>query len=247
MATSRASSRAWRPRSRTQSASRTSPATRPTSASATSIRSRRRCPRTLSPRATSAIRTTLMRIGSSASITPRCAPPTFVPPRSRNFLDRMKGPFGCPLLVVQSIPRRIVMNLRFVTRQVHAYLDYPVAVGLMALPFVLGLGVSNPAAKWLSVVTGAAAFVLTLLTNHELGVIKVLPYRFHVAVYRLVGSTFALAPIVLGFTVLYAAYYWANAAALLAVTFLFNSPERATLSSQPASSGVAKASVMAEG
>src|SRR5215469_1784353 len=74
MATSKASSRAWRPRSRTQSASRTSPATGPTSASATSIRSRRRRPRTLPPRATSAIRTTLRRmIGSLARITPSCA------------------------------------------------------------------------------------------------------------------------------------------------------------------------------
>jgi len=139
------------------------------------------------------------------------------------------------------------MNLRFVTRQVHAYLDYPVAVSLMALPFVLGLGVSNPVAKWLSVVTGAAAFVLTVLTNHELGVINVLPYRFHVAVDRMVGVTFVLAPIVLAFTGLDAAYYWANAAALLAVTFLFNSPERATLSSRPASIAVAKGSVTTQG
>jgi hypothetical protein len=147
----------------------------------------------------------------------------------------------------QSIPRRIVMNLRFVTRKVHAYLDYPVAVSLMALPFVLGLGVSNPLAKWLSVVTGVAAFVLTVLTNHELGIIKVLPFRFHLAVDRMVGVTFVLAPIVLGFAGLDAAYYWANAAALLAVTFLFNSSERATLSSQPASIGVAKTSVMTQG
>jgi hypothetical protein len=48
-------------------------------------------------------------------------------------------------------------------------------------PFVLDLGVSNPLAKWLSVVTGVAAFVLTVLTNHELGIIKVLPFRFHLA------------------------------------------------------------------
>ena len=35
------------------------------------------------------------------------------------------------------------MNLRFITRQVHAYLDYPVAISLMAMPIVLGLGVST--------------------------------------------------------------------------------------------------------
>jgi hypothetical protein len=33
---------------------------------------------------------------------------------------------------------------RFVTKTMHAYLDYPVAASLIALPFVLGLGGSNP-------------------------------------------------------------------------------------------------------
>ena len=36
------------------------------------------------------------------------------------------------------------MSLRFVTRTIHAYLDYPVALALMGLPFLLGLGASNP-------------------------------------------------------------------------------------------------------
>lgn len=116
------------------------------------------------------------------------------------------------------------MKLRFVTRQVHAYLDYPVAISLMAMPIVLGLGVSNPLAKWLSIATGVAAFVLTVLTDHELGVVKVLPYWFHVDVDRVVGLTFVVAPFVLGFSGLDAAYYWANGAAVLTVTFLLNAP-----------------------
>lgn len=130
------------------------------------------------------------------------------------------------------------MNLRFVTRQVHAYLDYPVAISLMATPVVLGLGASNPLAKWLSIVTGVAALVLTLLTDHELGVIKVLPYWFHVAVDRLVGLTFVAAPFVFGFTGLDAGYYWANAFAVLAVTFLLNSSETGRV-------GLAKTAAMA--
>jgi len=117
------------------------------------------------------------------------------------------------------------MTLRFVTRQVHAYLDYPIAVSLIAMPFVLGLGASDPLALWLSVVTGIAAFVLTLLTDHETGVVKVLPYSFHLAVDRLVGVTFLAAPFVFGFTGLDAYYYWANAAAVLALTFLLNARE----------------------
>ena len=117
------------------------------------------------------------------------------------------------------------MNIRFVTKTVHAFLDYPVALSLIATPFVLGLGKTNPAALWLSVVTGVAAFVLTLLTDHKTGVFRVLPYWLHVAVDRTVGLAFATAPFVLGFTGLDAWYYWANAAAVLLVTFVLNAPE----------------------
>lgn len=117
--------------------------------------------------------------------------------------------------------------MRFVTRTIHAYLDYPVAISLMVLPFVLGLGAGNPLAKWLAVATGATAFVLTLLTDHELGVVKVVPYWLHVAVDRLVGAVFIAAPFALGFTGLDAAYYWVNGATVLLVTLLLNAPDRA--------------------
>ena len=42
------------------------------------------------------------------------------------------------------------MNLRFVTKQIHAYLDYPVAIALIAMPFILGLGATNPMAYFAS-------------------------------------------------------------------------------------------------
>jgi len=90
----------------------------------------------------------------------------------------------------------------------------------------LGLGASNPAAKWLAVATGMTAFFLTLLTNHELGVLKVVPYWFHLAVDRLVGLAFAAAPFVLGFSGLDAIYYWTNGIAVLIVTVLLNAPEQ---------------------
>ena len=91
------------------------------------------------------------------------------------------------------------MNLRFVTKDIHAYLDYPVAISLMTLPFLLGLGDSHPLARWLAVGTGVAAFVLTLLTDHQLGVVRVLPYSLHLAVDFAVGVLFLVAPIAFGF------------------------------------------------
>lgn len=112
------------------------------------------------------------------------------------------------------------MNIRFITRDIHAYLDYPVAFALMALPFALGLGDSNPAALYLSVVTGAAAFVLTVLTDHHLGIFRLLPYRLHQAVDLVVGLIFLAAPSLLGFSGLDAAFYWLNGAAVVVVIFL---------------------------
>ena len=71
------------------------------------------------------------------------------------------------------------MNPRFVTKTIHAYLDYPVAISLIVMPFLLQLGGSHPLAKWLSVGTGIAALLLTIFTDHKLGVFRVLPYSVH--------------------------------------------------------------------
>ena len=116
--------------------------------------------------------------------------------------------------------------MRFITKSLHAYLDYPVALGLIIMPFVLGLGSVNPVAFYLSVTTGAAAFVLTLLTDHQFGLIRVLPYKLHLAVDGAVGLVFVAAPFVLGFTGLEAAYYWILGATVLAVVGL-HKPEDA--------------------
>lgn len=112
------------------------------------------------------------------------------------------------------------MAARFVTKTMHAYLDYPVALSLMILPFMLQLGSSSPLALWLAVVAGAAALVLTVFTDHQFGLVRVIPYKAHVAVDFLVGVAFLLAPFLLGFTGIDAWYYWINAAAVLTVVSL---------------------------
>lgn len=122
------------------------------------------------------------------------------------------------------------MPLRFVTRTIHAYLDYPVAAALMGLPFLLGLGESNPLALWLSLATGIAALVLTVLTDHHLGLIRVLPYKLHLTVDLIVGITFLAAPFLFGFAGLDSAFYLLNGAAVVAVISL-TAPEEAEAAS----------------
>jgi len=125
------------------------------------------------------------------------------------------------------------MDPRFITKTMHAFLDYPVALSLMAAPFLLGLGSSHPLALWLAVGTGVAAFILTLLTDHKLGVFRVLPYSVHLAVDALVGVVFLIAPIALGFTGIDAWYYWANGAVVIFVVSM-HKPESASASYQVA-------------
>jgi hypothetical protein len=114
---------------------------------------------------------------------------------------------------------------RFITKSIHAYLDYPVAFGLMAMPFLFGLGQGNILAFWLSVVTGIAAFFLTILTDHQLGVFRILPYSLHLAVDGLVGIAFVIAPLLLGFTGIEFWYYMVLGLTVLAVVGLHKSEE----------------------
>ena len=121
------------------------------------------------------------------------------------------------------------MSLRFITKSIHAYLDYPVAIGLIAMPFLFGLGTGNPLALWLSVATGVAAFVLTLLTDHHLGVFRVLPYSFHLTIDGLVGVAFVLAPFVLGFSGLEFWYYAGLGLTVLLVVGLHKAEDKPAL------------------
>ena len=127
---------------------------------------------------------------------------------------------------------QLIMNIRFVTQTIHAYLDYPVAFSLMVLPFLLQLGSSHPLALWLSVGTGIAAFILTLFTDHKLGLIRVLSYAFHLRVDFLVGVVFLIAPFALGFSGIDAWYYWLNGGAVLLVVNL-HKPEVGSLAAVP--------------
>jgi hypothetical protein len=117
------------------------------------------------------------------------------------------------------------MKIRFITRWIHAYfIDYPVAFALIVLPFVLGLGADNHWALRISVASGIAAIVLPVLTDHETGLIRIIPYWLHVMVDRLLGLVFVIVPFAFGFKGIDAWYYWVNAAAVLLATLVFNAP-----------------------
>src|SRR5262249_25714397 len=118
------------------------------------------------------------------------------------------------------------MSYRFITKSIHAYvIDYPIAIVLIAAPFVLKLGQSGPVAMWLSVVVGVAALLLAVLTDHQTGIVRIIPYWLHLWVDRAVGVVFVIAPFAFKFVGLDAWYYWILATGVFLTTSVFNAPE----------------------
>ncbi len=109
------------------------------------------------------------------------------------------------------------MNIRFLTPTWHGLVDYLAAIELLTMPFVLRLGTSAPLAKWLAVATGLAVILVGLLTDYKLGLVKIIPFRIHLAIDTAVATAFVLAPFLFGFTGLDAWFYWINAAAVFVV------------------------------
>src|SRR5690348_3366041 len=103
------------------------------------------------------------------------------------------------------------MKLRFISPTTHGIIDYAAAISLLTAPFLLGLGGSNPAALWISIMTGIVVVLVSVSTNYHYAVFKMIPFGGHLALDLLVATAFMLLPYILELKGLDAAYYYANA------------------------------------
>lgn len=87
--------------------------------------------------------------------------------------------------------------MRFVPTRIHALVDYGVGVVLLALPFVLGV---SGAQRWALVALGLAAITYSLLTDYELGALRVLSVPAHLALDVLFGVAMLTSPWLFGFS-----------------------------------------------
>ena len=117
------------------------------------------------------------------------------------------------------------MRLRFISPTLHGVIDYSAGVGLIVIPFLLGLGESNSMALWFSVMTGSAVLVVSALTNYRYGLFRNIPFDGHLAIDLLAATAFMAAPFLLNFEGLDAHYYWINAAVVYLVVALTENKE----------------------
>lgn len=97
--------------------------------------------------------------------------------------------------------------MRIIPRSIHGFLDYATGLLLIGLPWFFGLtpGLSSQ----LVVVMGIVTVLYSLLTNYELGIVRVIPFRGHLLIDALSGVFFLLAPMALNLPLHDAPVYYA--------------------------------------
>ena len=86
--------------------------------------------------------------------------------------------------------------MRFLPTMIHGILDYMVGLLVIVLPFAFGL---NGLQKWTLVVLGLLVIIYSALTDYELGLIRYLRIRFHLALDSVFGLAMLLTPWLLDF------------------------------------------------
>ena len=88
--------------------------------------------------------------------------------------------------------------MRFIPTRVHGMLDYGVGALLLVVPYILGFA-DGTAAQWIPQVIGAALIGASLLTDYELGVVRIIPMPVHLFLDVAAGALLAIAPWLFGF------------------------------------------------
>ena len=76
--------------------------------------------------------------------------------------------------------------MRFISRKFHAVLDYMAGLILIAAPWMLGFA-DVEAAKWAAVAVGVLILLMSLFTDYEGGVQKVLSMSTHLTMDVIAG------------------------------------------------------------
>jgi hypothetical protein len=114
--------------------------------------------------------------------------------------------------------------MKFITTKTHGFLDYIVAILLIAVPWIFDFA-RGGAETWVPVVLGVGTILYSLITDYELGSIPNLSMRTHLTIDLIAGIFLAASPWIFGF----AHYIWephlvAGLLALIIVLFSKTKP-----------------------
>lgn len=88
--------------------------------------------------------------------------------------------------------------MRFIPTRIHGFLDYIVGVVLIAAPWIFQFS-EDTAATVIPIILGIGLILYSLITNYELGLVKMLPMAGHNLLDVIAGAFLAASPWIFGF------------------------------------------------
>ena len=89
--------------------------------------------------------------------------------------------------------------MRILSTRVHGMIDYGFGVLLIIAPFLLGFATGG-AEQWVPTILGLAIIGMSLMTDYELSIARVIPMPMHLGVDVLGGVLLAASPWLFGFS-----------------------------------------------
>lgn len=89
--------------------------------------------------------------------------------------------------------------MRVIPTRIHGVIDYLMGALLIIAPWIFGFADGGPE-QWVPIILGAGTIVYSLLTNYELGVVKVIPMPTHLLIDLVAGVLLAASPWIFGFS-----------------------------------------------
>lgn len=88
--------------------------------------------------------------------------------------------------------------MNFLPTSVHGILDYLVGAALIAAPWIFQFS-EHGMATGAAIGTGVTVLLYSLMTDYELGLVRVLPWKAHLGLDTIGGLFLAASPWILGF------------------------------------------------
>ena len=89
--------------------------------------------------------------------------------------------------------------MRVISTRTHGMLDYGIGVLLLVAPYLLGFATGGPK-QWLPMLLGAAIIGMSLITDYELSVARLIPLPLHLGVDVAGGLLLLASPWLFGFS-----------------------------------------------
>jgi len=89
--------------------------------------------------------------------------------------------------------------MRFVSTRTHGMIDYIAGIVIIASPWLFGFA-DGSAAQWVPVVVGVLLLGSSLMTDYELGAVRMIPMPVHLGFDLVAGLLLAASPWLFGFS-----------------------------------------------